>query len=95
METTLIILTIAIFYFLTSQKLKKMADQNAIIEGYVARISDDTKKIGATLKTVQDELNALPGGNPLTDQTIADMEASVTALDALANLPAPTPTAAP
>ena len=69
-----------------------MSDQNTTIEGYVSRINADLTKIGGTLTTVQSELNALPGGNPLSAQTLSDLDGAVNALDTLANLPAPAAT---
>lgn len=101
MTTTIIILIIGgliqqkNFHFLTIKHLNKMSDQNATIEGYVSRINADLTKIGGVLSTVQTELNAFPGGNPLSETTLADLDTAVNALDTLANLPAPAPAAAP
>ena len=83
------------FLLFTAKKSKKiMADVNATVEGFVATVKDATSKIATTLSTVQTELNDLENGNPLTEQTQADMTAALDALEALANAPAPTATPA-
>jgi len=81
------IISNTIFYCLTRLKLKKMADQSTIIEGLVTRINTDATNI----KTMLNNVISNPE-NTISDASLADLNAAVNNLDALATLPAPVTT---
>ena len=67
-----------------------MADQSTTIEGLVTRINSDATAI----KTMLTNVISNPE-NTISDASLADLNAAVSNLDALATLPAPaTPTPA-
>lgn len=87
----LVVIAIALqigFFIVNRLKLNKMADQNTVIEGLVTRINTDA----TTIKTMLNNVISNPA-NTISDESLADLNAAVSNLDALANVTASAPEA--
>jgi len=84
------LLFIIALLLLTRLKLNKMADQSTTIEGLVTRINNDATAI----KTMLTNVISNPE-NTISDASLADLNAAVSNLDALANVTAPATEVAP
>ena len=84
--TLLFIIALLLF---TRLKLKQMADQSTVIEGLVTRINTDVTNLKTMLSNVISNTE-----NTLSDQSLADLNAAVSALDGIATATATAPNSA-